>query len=216
MPIIPDSRIANIRKKLKIDDSLYEDYCSEIEKMEINDLANDDTWHYIESDIVKNKKLIKKLDEFGLLKKENNVCDCGIGLGKTLFDIYINSKNINKKFNFYGIEKEEHYIHLFENNLRNYWKGDIKIFNEDIMDHNYSNYNIVYTYTPFKKQKDLKTFYKKIIDEIKDGSLLIEHIEDGKGMSNCLLDISKEYENLHEIKINGNSVFYKKEININI
>lgn len=211
MPIIPDSRITNIRKNIIEKPDLYEQYCSEIEKMNIDNLSNDETWHYIESDKNKNKNLLQNLSMLNILKEENHICDCGLGLGKTLFDIYLSSEKLDTKSYFYGIEKEQHYIDLFEYHLMKFWNNNITLYNEDIMNHNYSKYNIVYTYTPFKSIEKLKTFYTKILDEIKPGSILIEHIEDGKGMNNCLEDITEDKNNIKKINIGSIYLFYKEK-----
>ena len=62
------------------------------------------------SDINQNIFLLKRLDELNLLKEENHIIDCGIGLGNTLFEIYLQSKEIDKKFYFKGVEKQKVYI----------------------------------------------------------------------------------------------------------
>ena len=49
-------------------------------------------WHYIQADIETNIFLLKRLDEEGLLSSEVNICDCGIGLGTILYDLYLQSK----------------------------------------------------------------------------------------------------------------------------
>lgn len=211
MSIIPDSRITNIRK-IESAESLYESYCDEIEKIKIDDLSNNETWHYIESDAFKYKKILERLDEFKVLKEENHICDCGVGLGRTLFYFFQKTKEINKKFNFYGIEKEKHYIEIFERNLRKFWGSKIQIFNQDIMDHDYSKYNIVYTYTPFKSIENLKLFYTKVLNEIKPGSVLIEYIENGNGMDNCLSNLSNELTNIEKFQVGSICFFYKKEL----
>jgi hypothetical protein len=66
-------------------------------------------WHYIQADIETNIFLLKRLNEVGLLSDEVNICDCGIGLGTILYDLYLQSKEFDNKFTFTGIEKYKRY-----------------------------------------------------------------------------------------------------------
>ena len=119
------------------------------------------------SDINQNIFLLKRLDELNLLKEENHIIDCGIGLGNTLFEIYLQSKEIDKKFYFKGVEKQKVYIRFILDNLSHLWKDVLSLENNDIMNIDYSNFNIVYSYSPFNNHKQLKLMYQKIISEIK-------------------------------------------------
>ena len=42
------------------------------------------------------------------------------------------------------------------------WDDKIKIINEDIMDHDFSNYDMVYTFSPFRSPRRLLDFYNKL------------------------------------------------------
>lgn len=163
-------------------------------------------WHYILSNIEQNILLLKRLDEKGLLQNENHICDCGIGLGVALFDFYQQSKEFtDKKFYFYGIEKQKDYINFLKSNLLIYWQSQLNLIEDDLMNCNYSDYNIVYTYTPFKTYQRLKNFYNKIVSEVKSGSILIENKSSGLGLHGVMTEIS----GLRKIAIDEIVVFQK-------
>jgi AICAR transformylase/IMP cyclohydrolase PurH len=158
------------------------------------------------SDINENIFLLKKLDELNLLKESNHICDCGIGLGNTLFEIYLQSKELDKIFSFTGIEKQKVYIDFINKELLHLWKDGLNLIQDDIMNLDYSNYNIVYSYSPFNNQKQLKSMYQKIISDIKSNSILIEHANKGLGHFNLL----EEFVELEKIKLDNIFVFKKK------
>jgi hypothetical protein len=157
------------------------------------------------SDINQNIFLLKRLDELNLLKEENHIIDCGIGLGNTLFEIYLQSKEIDKKFYFKGVEKQKVYIRFILDNLSHLWKDVLSLENNDIMNIDYSNFNIVYSYSPFNNHKQLKLMYQKIISEIKPGSIIIEHANKGLGHFNLL----EEFNDLEKINLDYLYIFRK-------
>lgn len=152
------------------------------------EFVESDEWHYIMSKIEQNIFLLQRLHEVGLLEKnEIHICDAGVGLGAAMFDFYLQSKEFsNKKFTFTGIEKYEQYLNYFENNLSKYWNGDIQIINDDIMNQNFSQYDIVYSYSPYRSPRLLLEFYTKLKNEIKPGSLIIENRNFGYGIDYTL------------------------------
>ena len=118
-------------------------------------------WHYILSNIEQNIFLLKRLEERDLLKVENHIVDCGIGLGTALFDIYLQSKEFSDRtFTFTGIEKQAMYIGYLEEKLFPYWEGNLELIHDDIMNQDYSKFNIIYTFTPFQTVEKLKELYK--------------------------------------------------------
>lgn len=162
-------------------------------------------WHYILSNIEQNIFLLKRLDERNLLKSENNICDCGVGLATALFDIYLQSKDLDNKFTFTGIEKQKNYIDYLNDKLISYWEGNLNLIHDDIMNQNYSKYNIIYTYTPFQKVDKLKELYNKIVSEIAIDSILIENKNAGLGLHGVLMEI----EGLEKIELDDIVVFKK-------
>ena len=138
---------------------------------------NQKEWHYIMSNIENNKLLIEKLDESGLLPEEVNVCDAGIGFGSALFDLYLQSKSINKRFNFFGIEKNPNYIEYLNKNLIGFWNNKLTLIKGDLT---IQNYDIVYTFLPYKYSSDLLNFYKRVTSSIKKNSIIIENHTCGK------------------------------------
>ena len=169
-------------------------------------LANDE-WHYILSNIEANIFLLRRLDEIGLLKQEVSVCDVGIGLATALFDLYLQSLEFQeKKFKFSGVEKHTKYINFLKQNLIHHWEDKLTIHECDIMDFNYSEFDILYSFCPFKTPEKLNDFYSKIITEMKPGAILIENRELGLGL-NKILD---NYCELEKIDLAGQWIFVKK------
>jgi len=130
-------------------------------------------WHYIQADIETNIFLLKRLDELDLLPNEINMCDCGIGLGTILYDIYLQSKEFNKTFTFTGIEKYKRYTDTLRTHLLKYWNGELNLIEDDIMNVDYSNWNFIYFYQPFKIADKAIKFYLKVIEEVKPGTIII-------------------------------------------
>lgn len=171
------------------------------------EFIQNEEWHYVLSNLEQNIFLLQRLDEKNLLKEENFICDCGIGLGVALFDIYLQSKLFTdgKKFNFTGIEKQKNYIEFLNQRLLNFWEGNLSLVEDDIMNQNYSKYNIVYTYTPFKTTEKLINFYSKVINEIQPGSILIENKNAGLGMHGVLTELG----GIKKLEIDDIVVFQK-------
>jgi hypothetical protein len=157
------------------------------------------------SDINQNIFLLKKLNELDLLKEENHIIDCGIGLGNVLFDIYLQSKEIDKKFLFTGTDKQKVYINFILDNLSHLWKDNLILKNDDIMNLNYSPYSLIYSYSPFNNYVQLKLMYQKIVLDILPGSIIVEHANKGLGHFNLL----EEIDGLKKIKLDNIFVFRK-------
>lgn len=79
-----------------------------------------------------------------------HACDCGVGLGTLLFDLYIQSLEIQKVFTFTGIEKHKPYIDFLNQNLMSFWDSKLTIIEADIMDCNYSKFNLIHLFQPYK------------------------------------------------------------------
>lgn len=173
----------------------------------LREFVNNEEWHYIPSELEQNIYLIKRLNDKDLLSESNSVFDCGIGLATTMFDLYLQSKDIkNKTFTFSGVEKYKKYLDYLNEKLLCFWEDNLNVIEGDIMDQNYSNYNLIYTYSPFKTTEKLKEFYKKIVSDIKPGSLIIESRNYGKGLNDTLSNI----DGLDEIEIDDIFIYRKK------
>ena len=168
--------------------------------------TEDGEWLYIQSNLDQNIFLLKKLDDMGLLTSSGKICDCGIGLGTAIFDIYLQSKKLEKNYSFVGIEKQSKYLNYLNENLLDYWNNDLQIVEGDLMDQKYDDYNIIYCYTPFRDIEKLKTFYLKVISEMKKGSILIENKNYGLGELDILSTIS---DDISPIDLDGITVFKK-------
>lgn len=164
--VVPDKRLISY---WKLANELLSGLNNELE--EFNKRGE---WPYIQSDINYNILLLQRLLEADLLPDgEIKICDCGIGLGTIMYDLYLQSKNIERSFKFYGVEKHEPYINLVNNNLKKYWGSDLTIFNCDLMQHDYSGYNFLWIFTPYSVSNKLLPFFKKVLTEVKPGSIMI-------------------------------------------
>lgn len=146
---------------------------------DLSDFKEACEWHYIESNIEFNILLLQRLSDLGLLPHSPiNICDCGIGLGTIMYDLYLQSRVLDgHQFKFYGVEKFRPYIDSFEINLRSYWKGDLELISDDLMDHNFTGYNFLWIFTPYSTSDKLMSFFEKVICEIPVGGLIfgIDH-----------------------------------------
>jgi hypothetical protein len=173
--------------------------------VKMNQLSSNE-WHYIMSNLEQNIFLLQRLNEKNLLKSETKICDAGIGLGSALFDLYLQSKDINGiKFTFYGIEKQTKYIEYLKENLIEFWNGELNLIEADIATSDFSNYDIVYSYSPYIEENDLFNYYTKLKNEIKPGSLIIENRESGLGLKSVL----EKVKGLEKIEIDDIFIFRK-------
>lgn len=169
--------------------------------------VGDGEWLYIQSNLDQNIFLVKRLDDLGLIPESGKICDCGIGLGTAIFDIYLQSRELGKKYSFTGIEKQSRYIDYLRESLVGFWNGDLDLVEGDLMDQCYGSFDIVYSYTPFRDMEKLRDFYLKIISEMRPGSILIENKNYGLGEREILCSISDEIE---PIDLDGIIVFKRK------
>lgn len=187
------------------------EYYQKAKEFEIADMFTSKTgngeWLYIQSNLDQNIFLLKRLDDLGLIPHSGKICDCGIGLGTAIFDIYLQSKEIGKDYSFAGIEKQVRYTDYLEASLMDFWEGRLEIVKGDLMDQNYAGYDIVYSYTPFRDADKLREFYLKVISEMREGALLVENKSWGLGEGEILSSISEEIE---AIDLDGLTVFRKK------
>lgn len=171
------------------------------------EFIENEEWHYIQSELEQNIYLLSRLEEKKLLPEKVDVFDCGIGLGTTMFDLYLQSKDmLGKNFTFSGVEKHDRYSDFLEQKLLHYWDGKLNLYRGDIMDRDYTSYNMVYTYSPFKTVEKLEDFYKKVVSEISSGSIIIESRNCGKGFAETLSRIP----GLDEIEVDCIFVYKKK------
>ena len=187
------------------------EYYQKAKEFEMKELllnkTEDGEWLYIQSNLDQNIFLLKRLNDLELIPTTGKVCDCGIGLGTAIFDIYLQSKEIEKKYSFTGIEKQSKYVDFINKNLLNFWNNDLEIIKGDLMDQKYDSFNIIYCYTPFKDIEKLKLFYLKVISEMKEGSILIENKNYGLGEGDILSSISEE---ITPIYLDDITIFQKK------
>ena len=175
----------------------------------LNSKVGDGEWLYIQSNLSQNIFLLKKLGDLGLIPDSGKICDCGIGLGTAIFDIYLQSKDIEKNYSFVGIEKQSSYLEFLRERLLGFWNGNLEIVEGDLMDQKYGEYDIVYCYTPFRDAEKLKEFYLKVISEMSEGSILIENNKCGLGEGEILSSIS---DDITPIDLDGVTVFQKKSV----
>ena len=180
----------------------------EIKEMLVNKIE-DGEWLYIQSNIDQNLFLLKRLEDLGLIPDSGKICDCGIGLGTAIFDIYLQSKDIEKEYSFVGIEKQSKYVDYLNESLLSFWDGNLEVVSGDLMDQKYNEYDIIYCYTPFRNVAKLREFYLKVISEMNEGAILIENKHCGVGEGNILSSIS---DDITPIDLDGLTVFQKKSV----
>ena len=180
----------------------------EIKEMLVNKIE-DGEWLYIQSNIDQNIFLLKRLEDLGLIPDSGKICDCGIGLGTAIFDIYLQSKDIEKEYSFVGIEKQSKYVDYLNESLLSFWDGNLVVVSGDLMDQKYNEYDIIYCYTPFRNVDKLREFYLKVISEMHEGAILIENKHYGVGEGNILSSISND---ITPIDLDGLTVFQKKSV----
>lgn len=165
-------------------------------------------WHYIQADIETNILLLKQLEDMGLLTNQINICDCGIGLGTVLFDLYLQSKEMPQKFTFTGVEKWQRYIEALNQNLIQFWNGELNLIHDDIMNIDYSNYNFIYFYQPFKVSDKAVKFYLKVIQEAPKDCLImgLNHFQIHTYGDSVL---NTEFSKLKQIKVDDIILFQK-------
>lgn len=188
---------------------LLVEYFNKMNKVMINPeegFLKEVDYPYILSNFGQNIFLLKRLQEMELLREENSMVDCGIGLGFCLYDFYLQSKEFELKFNFFGVEKYKSYLDCLNNNLLHFWNSELNLINSDVLDHDFTKYNIVYTYGPFMVEKKQKQLMEKIANEVTSGSIIIENACSGKGFFNILSKI----ESLKEVEIDDIYIYVKK------
>lgn len=189
------------------------EYYQKAKEFEIKEMlvskVGDGEWLYIQSNIDQNIFLLKRLDDLGLIPDSGKICDCGIGLGTAIFDIYLQSKDLEKEYSFVGIEKQTNYVDYLNESLLSFWNEDLEIIQGDLMEQIYSEYDIVYCYTPFRDVDKLRDFYLKVISEMSEGSILIENKNWGLGEGEILSSIS---DDITPIDLDGLTVFQKKSV----
>ena len=178
----------------------------EIKEMLVSKVG-DGEWLYIQSDIDQNIFLLKRLSDLGLIPDSGKICDCGIGLGTAIFDIYLQSKDLGKEYSFVGIEKQVKYVDYLNESLLGFWNGDLEVVSGDLMDQSYEGYDVVYCYTPFRDIEKLRDFYLKVISEMPAGSILVENKNCGLGEEEIL---SRMSDDITPIDLDGLTVFQKK------
>ena len=189
------------------------EYYQKAKEFEIREMlvskVGDGEWLYIQSNIDQNIFLLKKLEDLGLIPDSGKICDCGIGLGTAIFDIYLQSKDIEKEYSFVGIEKQSKYVDYLNESLLSFWDGNLEVVSGDLMDQKYNEYDIIYCYTPFRNVDKLREFYLKVISEMHEGAILIENKHCGVGEGNILSSISND---ITPIDLDGLTVFQKKSV----
>ena len=190
-----------------------EDYKKISFQFQNNDFVDEiKEWYYIEPKTTQFERIITKIINSNPDKKDYKICDAGIGLGTAMYNFYIETKQFDdKNFKFYGVEKYKEYVDFFDKNLKQYWNNNITIYIDDIMNHNYSEYDIVYCYAPFKKEDDLIGMYQKIVDELKPNSILLEYVLYGNGFFNTIQKIHKNNQDKNNlINLNGHNLLVIK------
>lgn len=184
-----------IKKYVNISDALNFD------REEKNDLSLNKDWGYVEANQKKYYGIVEALWNANLLKKNMSICDLGCGMATSIFNIafqfrhYKNAIQDEELFNnkYTGIEIDKDYIERLRYVKPMWDKYDLElnVINEDIMTHDFKNYDLITSYSPIKNNKKLHEMYVRIFNSLNKGCIFIEHYGSGLGEGDIILDIFK-------------------------
>lgn len=166
-------------EEYKIISSNYRNYFSN---------KNNSSFSYIEAyqdglkgfvDCLLNKNLIKTDSKLKII-------DLGFGLGTSLYNISKQIEYYDKiKCEYFGIDYDNDLYEYFLSHLKHKW-ANIVYYNSDVFNHEYSNYDIIFTYSPFNDDKMILNMYDKIYQEMKPGSIFFDVYNSGRGYRDIL------------------------------
>lgn len=140
--------------------------------------AGKDFYPYMENQFLKTENIEEIVLELkNKIPKNIRICDLGFGLGKIIFSFSYFFKKYEFNVECDGIEICKDYIDIFENNLRKNWEDsgiELNIYNKDLMEHDISNYDMVYLYHPLRDFYKMKDFFCGIADKLKSGAVLFD------------------------------------------
>ena len=166
-----------------------------------HDTSTSENWNYIEGTQKRYYGLYEALYNKGIIKDKFKVMDVGCGVCSTLYNLSKQFKQYDATIECYGVEYNKEILELFQKYLYNLWNNaNLSLFTEDLMDHNYSEYDLILSYLPFKNKNDQEKMYTKIFDEMKPGALFFEHWHFGVGVDNLLMNMEKK-SNIKPIKL---------------
>lgn len=158
-----------------------------------HDPGNKINYEYIEG-IQKNYYgMFEALYNKDLIKEKTKIIDIGCGVCSTLYNLSKQFKYYKADIECYGVEYNKELIKLFQKYLYNLWDDTkLSLFTQDLFEHNYSEYDLILCFTPFKKEEDLEKTYTKVFNEMKPGALFFENWDAGKGKNDVLLNMYKK------------------------
>lgn len=167
-----------------------------------------DEWHYIQSDLESNIYLLRELFQRGLLPPHVRICDCGIGLGTIMYDLFLQSEEIPLQWSFFGIEKWQPYLEALRGPLAPFWRGRLETLAADLEEADLTPYNFLWVYTPFRDGRRLVSFFERAWTSLPPGGIIIgmDHFSIKNWGSVLLL---KALESAQFIKIGPLGVFIK-------
>ena len=167
-------------------------------------------WHYIQSDLESNIFLLRELFERGLLPPHVQICDCGIGLGTIMFDLFLQSGEIPLQFSFFGIEKWRPYLEALRGPLAPLWQGRLETLEADLVDVDLTPYNFLWVYTPFTDGSRLMSFFERAWFSLPPGGIIVgmDHLRVKTWGSPLLI---RALETAQFVKIGPIGVFIKPQ-----
>lgn len=152
-----------------------------------------DSYTYIEPTQISLEGFIQ-----GLLNKELitidqslQICDIGFGLGTSLFNLKTQIDCLPFiDVHYTGVEYNKNLTSLFNQVLKNKWVN-LTLREDNLFNVNYNSYDIIYMYSPLRDKKLILQAYEKIISEMKQGSVLYERFNFGRGVDSLLYSLCK-------------------------
>ena len=191
----------------------YKNIASTINPHKDNKFVDKFKGGYVEGKQDNYEGLMDALFNSNLLKPQGtlNICDVGFGLGTTLYNIsqqlktyedFSTSNNLSLNLSYwgtlqhvgyYGVEYDKELIDKFEQHLSMFWSNSLNLYHKDCMDISYEGYDIILIYSIFRDKTNRKELYKKILNEMKPGAILYEHMFNGYGEDAMLHNLATEY-----------------------
>ncbi len=176
-------------KLLEPDERLVRYYEATLALMAVPPPQDEDRGHSL-SDVDLNIMLLERLDAEGLLGSHTDVVDCGLGVGFALYDLYLQSLGITgTTFTFRGIEDSSYYLDFLESELIHMWDSRLEVVRGDVRDHDYRDYGLVYSHSPFLRMDTTRRFYRRLADQMRSGAVLVENRNSGLGLHGVLTEI---------------------------
>jgi hypothetical protein len=184
-----------------------EEYTKQSQSLGVFPSETRDRYGYYETEQHTISDFLCALYNANLLQSENNMIDVGSGLGTTLYNFYIQSRESKLKNLFkiklHGVEADVELAMKFEKNLLPFFNGELMFCVAEAEELDYSQYNFVYMYSPMKLE-GMHRLYNKILQEISPGTVVYDNYMFGEGIEKILEEKSTKFNLFKRTLVFGN------------